>query len=255
MPEPAPPKPARRPLSRQDQRLLWLLVIAAWLAIGAWAVMTFRAHISTRLRALPTETTGEYHRVEAFAAPLALRLDDGRIVRPAGVAVPRDPVAADQASLRLRELVPPGTEIFVEFAPQFPAVAGGGPLPASVWLPPADAAATRPFPYDKSRLVGAILLQEGLVTVDPAQPYMYKNEFEMIEHDARRHGRGLWGSAGGVASAASLRRTVRVVECGAGAAATVPHPMRKDARNGELELTAHFCFTLTPQAPAGYNRR
>jgi hypothetical protein len=37
MPEPAPPKPARQPLNRRDQRLLWLMVIAAWLALGAWA--------------------------------------------------------------------------------------------------------------------------------------------------------------------------------------------------------------------------
>ena len=200
MPEPAPPKPVRKPLSWQDQRLLWLLVIAAWLALGAWAIITFRSHISTRLYSLPVEQAGEYHRVEGFVAPLALRLDDGRIVKPAGVAVPGDLPSAERAAARLRELAPPGTDVYVRSEPQIGPSAG--PLPASIWLPPTDTNRPQPFPYDKSRLAGAVLVQEGLVAVDPDQPYMYKSEFEMLEDDARRHGRGLWGDgAAGIALA------------------------------------------------------
>jgi len=200
MPEPAPPKPARQPLNRRDQRLLWLLVIAAWLALGAWAIMTFRSQLSTHFRSLPAETSGEFHRVEALVAPLALRMDDGRIVKPAGVAVPGDQAAAERAAARLREIAPPGTDVYVEFEAQLVEVPG--PLPASIWLPPPGAGRSLPFPYDKSRLVGAVLVQEGLVAVDPDQPYMYKSEFEMLEDDARRHGRGIWGGLSAVATLA-----------------------------------------------------
>jgi hypothetical protein len=202
MPEPVPP-PAPKALSRKDQRLLWILVIAAWLALGAWAVMTFRSQISTRMRGLPPERVGEYHRVQGFVAPLALRLEDGRLVKPAGVAVPSDQSAADRAALRLRELAPPGTDIYIELEPQFAAVSGA-PLPASIWLPPSDTNRPQPFPFDKSRLVGALLIQEGLVAVDQDEPYMYKNELEMLEDDARRHGRGLWGITSAVASLAAV---------------------------------------------------
>jgi len=219
MSEPAPPEPARRPVSRQDQRLLWLLVIAAWLALAACGIVTLRSHFWSRLRGLPAATRGEYVRVEAFAAPLALRLDDGRIVKPAGVAVPADPIAAERAAARLRELAPPGTDVFVEPEPQL--APAPGPLPASIWLPPPGAGRELPFPYERSRLAGAILVQEGLAAVDAAQPYMYKNEFEMLENDARRHGRGIWGAGGAVASIGS----------------------------------ATFFFCLTPCAPPGYNRR
>jgi len=203
MPESAPPEPARRPISRQNQRLLWLLVIAAWLALAAWGIMTFRSHLWPRFRGLPVETRGEYRRVEAFVAPLALRLDNGRVVKPAGAAVPGDAPAAERAAARLRELAPPGTDVFVEFEPQL--VAAPGPLPASIWLPPDGAGREMPFPYERSRLAGAVLVQEGLVAVDPDQPYMYKNEFEMLEDDARRHGRGIWGADSAVASMGERR--------------------------------------------------
>jgi hypothetical protein len=203
MSEPAPPKPARKPISREDQRLLWLLVLAAWLALAAWAIMTFRAHLSSRLHPLPDTAVGEYHRVEGFAGPLALRLDDGRIVKPAGVAVPGDAIAADRAAARLRDLAPPGADVFAELQPQLQESAGGA-LPASIWLPPAGTDRSLPFPYEQSRLVGAVLVQEGLAAVDPDQPYMYRTEFEMLEDDARRHGRGIWGTGAAVASHTAL---------------------------------------------------
>jgi len=198
MSEPAPQEPAPATPRRKGEWLLWLLVIAAWLTLGTWALMTFWPQFFSRLYTLPPERTGEYHRVEGFVAPLALRLDDGRIVKPAGVAVPADLQAADRAALRLRELAPPGTDVYVHFEPQIGPPAGA--LAASIWLPPAGTARPQPFPYEKARLVGALLVQEGLVTVDADQPYMYKSELEMLEDDARRHGRGLWGIGNAVAS-------------------------------------------------------
>ena len=198
MPEPAPQEPARTTPRRKDERLLWLLVIAAWLTLGTWAIMTFWPRIATRLYTLPPERSGEYARVEGFVAPLALRLDDGRIVAPAGVAVPTDLQAADRAALRLRELAPLGTDVYIEFEPQIGPPTGV--LPASIWLPPSGVNRPQPFPYDNARLVGATLVQEGLATVDPDQPYIYKNELEMLEDDARRHGRGIWGIGSAVAS-------------------------------------------------------
>ena len=187
----SPQRPARKNPSPEDSRLLWLLVIAAWLALAAWAIMTFREHLPSHGRRLSPLAAGEYHEVRDFVPPLALRLDNGRVVRPAGVAVPGEAGPADRAAARLRELAPPGAVVYVELEPRLPG-AESATLPASLWLPPPDSGRPEPFPYEQSRLIGAVLVQEGLVAVDPDEPYMYQNEFRMLEDDARRHHRGLW---------------------------------------------------------------
>ena len=40
-----------------------------------------------------------------------------------------------------------------------------------------------------------MLVQDGLVREDGPQLYRYSNEFEMLEHDARQHERGIWAPA------------------------------------------------------------
>ena len=71
-------------------------------------------------------------------------------------------------------------------------VPAGGPVTASVWLLSPGTPQTLPFPYQQSRMAAAILVQEGLVRVNEAKPYLYQNELLMLEDDARRHERGLW---------------------------------------------------------------
>ena len=187
----ADPLPQRRaPGSAVNQRLLWIVVIACWIIFGLWVWINVRPHFTRRAPALRPEVTGRFLRVETVLAPLGLRLEGGTEVRLAGIAAPDDAGAAARAAARLAELAPPGAIVFVEMEPPPP----GDSIrpPASVWLPP-PALGGPPFPYDKSRLLGAVLVQEGLVPVAD-EPYLYRNELRMLEDDARRHECGLWAA-------------------------------------------------------------
>jgi hypothetical protein len=136
-------------------------------------------------------------------APLSVLLDDGTpaLARPAGVAPPAAPAAQARLVTRLGELLLPGARVYVEMAPKTESKAASerapvpaSAAPASLWLPPPDADETQPFPYEKARLVAAVLIQEGLAPVNLDEPYVYQNEFLLLEDDARRHGRGLWAA-------------------------------------------------------------
>ncbi|MCX5674103.1 MAG: hypothetical protein NTX87_03770 [Planctomycetota bacterium] len=193
MAEAPPPPSPRKGMGPDDKRLMWLVVIAAWMVLAAWALMTLRPRLPWRPGRPTAAPTGRYEQVREFVPPLALRLESRTLARPAGIAVPGERPAAERAAARLKELAPPGTVVYVELEPRS-GERESAAAAASLWLPPADAARQGPFPYEQSRLIGAILVQEGLVAVDPDQPYLYKNEFQMLEDDARRHGRGLWAS-------------------------------------------------------------
>ena len=193
MAEAPPPPSPRKGMGPDDKRLMWLVVIAVGMALAAWALMALRPRLPWRPGRPTAAPTGRYEQVREFVPPLALRLESGTVARPAGVAVPGERPAAERAAARLKELAPPGTVVYVEPDPRF-GERESAAAPASLWLPPADAARQGPFPYEQSRLIGAILVQEGLVAVDPDEAYLYKNEFQMLEDDARRHRRGLWAA-------------------------------------------------------------
>jgi hypothetical protein len=198
MVEPPANPPARHVMRPEHRRFLWLILAACWFALAAWALVTFRLPLAPRRSSPPLRAQGEYHLAQGFAAPLGIQLDDGTLARPAGVLLPEDPADAERAAARLRELCPGGAQVFIEREPQSSGENASHGL-ASIWLPPPGADRPLPFPYNESRLVGAVLVQEGLVRVDPAQPYMYTNEFLMLEDDACRHARGIWAHAGGAA--------------------------------------------------------
>ena len=181
--------PAQRPaLSREDKRFAWVVLVAAWMALIAVVLFRFYPHKSPTL---PSTIGGVYRAVEEVVPPISLRLGEGSVVRLAGIAPPDSRAAVERAAARLSELAPPGTDVYIEIEPAFSGDSPAQPA-ASVWLPPPASRRPLPFPYGESRLIGAVLVQEGMVRVDPDQPYMYHNEFLLLEDDARRHGRGIW---------------------------------------------------------------
>jgi hypothetical protein len=172
-------------------QLLLLIVAAAWLALGSWLIFTYYVHPRQhRPQDVPIEKC-TYHKVEAFVAPLGLRLDNGSVVQPGGIVLPAEKAAAERAAARLRELAPVGSDVYVEFD-SGPPPEGMSPPPASIWLLPSGQTPSHPFPYEQAKLVGAVLVQEGLVRVDTDQLYFYRNEFILLQEDAERHHRGLW---------------------------------------------------------------
>lgn len=187
--EPASP----RPPAPRDDRLLWLLLILSWLAIGGYAWYTLRRQQPPVLPALTRPMGGVYATVDDIEGPVTLRIDGGEILRLAGVKPPDDPAQADRAAGRLRELAPTGTRVYFDREPQ--AVADEQPAVASVYLPPAGATEAEAFPYAEARLLGALLVREGMVRVDEDHPYRLLNEFLALQEDAARHGRGLWAKA------------------------------------------------------------
>jgi hypothetical protein len=179
----------------EDKRLLWLVLVAAWIALAACFLLTFRPHLLPHQPRESSIPEGTYQRVKDVVPPLALGLQNGWLVQPGGVLPPQDPAEATRAAARLRELAPPGTEVYVEFdSGRAPRLSEAAPIPASIWLPPPGVARAELFPYAEARLVGAVLVQEGLVRVADEQSYLYRNELLLLEDDARRHHRGIWAS-------------------------------------------------------------
>jgi len=184
-----PPQPRAAPAAR---RVVWLVLIASWVALAAWAVFAYRGGQKPWQFPIPAMPVGAYHEVKEIAGPVTLRLDDGTLVRLGGLAEPATAAESGLARTRLEALAAPGTTVYVEPEPR---AAGdhAGPPPASVWLPPPADRRTRPFSYSRSRLLGQVLVQDGLARVNEAEPYRYLNEFLTSQDDARRHRRGLWG--------------------------------------------------------------
>lgn len=181
---PSPTKPRRL-------WLLGLILIISWASLGFWVWHTVREFMPVRFPRKGLAQLGAYDTALAVTGPATLRLADLGEVRLAGVCPPKDATARDRAMGRLRELVPAGTRVYAE-AEGGQADAARTLATASVFLPPSSREADRPFPYGEAVLLGAALLREGLARVDRASAYRYRAEFLMLEHDARRHGRGLW---------------------------------------------------------------
>jgi len=184
--------PPEAPRDARPNRLLWLVLVACWIALAGWAWHVYRRSAAP-WPPVPTVPPGAYHTVREVAGPVSLRLDDGTLVRLGGLAEPRAPAEADRARARLAGLAPAGTVVFVEIEPR-PAGDKKPPAPASVFLPPEGARSPRPFPYSRSRLLGQVLVQEGLARVNTEDGYRYLNELLLLEDDARRHRRGLWAA-------------------------------------------------------------
>ncbi len=177
----------------EDRRLLWFILVTCWAAIGMAAWFWFLPRIAPRYPGVELKPPGAYDTVCEVVGATSLRLERLGQVRLAGTAAPQDAPAAARAAARLKELVGPGATVYVEDEPETPG-ADEAPPAASVYLPPAGSGEALPFPYGESRLLGAVLIQEGLAKVDAARPYRYLEEFQNLEDDARRHRRGLWAA-------------------------------------------------------------
>jgi hypothetical protein len=175
---------------------LWVSVAAILLTACLAATVSWRMHHLAVIHYVPPpdHPRGTYREVQEIVAPLSLRLDDGTLVRLAGIAKPGTPEESEPLQARLQTLVPPGTLVYVEPEPVRTTETDTGKF-SSVYLPPADSARTEPFPYAQARLLNAELVQDGLVREEGAELYRYSNEFEMLEHDARQHERGIWAPA------------------------------------------------------------
>jgi len=184
---------------RRSHPFLWPLLIVAWICIVAGAVHTFRSQRPAglpSLAVLPLTPPGAWETVLEPEAPRPLVLCLGRdhqvhAVRIGGAAEPRDAAEADRIMARLKELVPPLTAVYVQIEPRAADDAREPPV-ATILVPPPGTPHDEPFPYDKSQMLGAVLIQEGLARADTESLYRYRTEFESLEADARRHHRGIW---------------------------------------------------------------
>lgn len=192
---PAVPPPAPNTVAQWLFRIFFIAIpLATAMVLAFWAgqmVLRRPKPLMSRI-ALAIAPVGTYRTVREVSGALVVRMKDGLRVRLGGAAVPEDPAAAARAAARLGDLIPPGTVVYVEIEPR--AAGAPTPAPASVFLPPPGAKPVRPFPYEKSQLLGAVLVQEGLVRVRTDEPYRYRNELLGLEDDARRHARGLWAA-------------------------------------------------------------
>ena len=172
--------------------LLWGTLAFAWLSLAFWVLHTLDQWRPLRVPRRDLPPLGVYDAAEAVTGPTTVRLATMGEVRLAGVAEPQAAPESARLRGRLQELLPPATRVYAE--PESNAAGEGdeGPRPVSLFLPPEGAGPDRPFPYGESRLVGAVLVREGLARADRDRPYRYHAEFLMLEHDARRHRRGLW---------------------------------------------------------------
>jgi len=141
---------------------------------------------------LHDEPLGTYGRVQAVVGPLSVRLDDGKVVRLAGLAEPTEATEAAHLTSALEAILPPGTKVYVVLEPGSPSETQGSL--ASLYLPPTAKPQADSFPFADSRLVGADLVQQGVARADPSQPYRFANEFAMLQNDACRNRRGLWST-------------------------------------------------------------
>jgi len=178
------------PGPRWHRRLLWPVIVLAWASIVFWGWQAVQQYLPLRVPRKDFAPLGAYDSIQAVTGPVTVRLENLGEVRLAGLAEPEDAAARADAAGRLAERAPPGTRVYVE--PEWTPADIETPC-ASVFLCPPDVWPDRPFPYGEASLLGAVLVREGLTVVDRFAPYRYRAEFLMLEDDARRHGRGLWG--------------------------------------------------------------
>jgi hypothetical protein len=172
-----------------QRRLTWPVLVLAWASLIFWGWQAVQQYLPLQVPRKDLVPLGIFDTVKEAAGPVSLHLERLGEVRLAGLADPENDSARVDLAGRLGDLAPPGTRVFVE--PEWHEADGGGRF-ASVYLAPPDARPERPFPYADASLLGAVLVREGLAAVDRSAPYRYRAEFLMLEHDARRHGRGLW---------------------------------------------------------------
>jgi hypothetical protein len=172
-----------------QRRLTWPVLVLAWASLIFWGWQAVQQYLPLQVPRKELVPLGVFDTVEEAAGPVSLRLERLGEVRLAGLADPDNAAARTDLARRLAALAPPGTRVFVE--PEW-LEADGESRFASVYLVPPDPRPHRPFPYADASLLGAVLVREGLAAVDRAAPYRYRAEFLMLEHEARRHGRGLW---------------------------------------------------------------
>jgi hypothetical protein len=195
-------KPPLTPTALRHQALFRLLLLVSLLVVTAWTAYTFRQSRPTGIPGLSVNSlmpVGEWYTVvdQTPGRPLVLALardHELRSVRIGGVAEPRDAAETERLAARLKELAAPHAPVFVEIEPRGADDTREAAI-ATILLPPPGADPNEPFPYDKSQMLGAVLIQEGLARADSDQLYRYRTEFESIEADARRHHRGVWTDA------------------------------------------------------------
>jgi hypothetical protein len=197
---PQRPKPRN---AAEMRRILWALLVVAWIAVLAWGVYTFRQHQGTpglpTLANMPLTPVGTWETVlnSEMPVPLTLSLGHGheiRAVRIGGLAEPKDDAEAARIAARLKELVPANSEVYVQMEPRAADDARQPPI-ATILIPPPGASHAEPFPFDKSKMLGATLIEEGLARVDMEELYRYRTEFEERQFEAKRHALGIWAQA------------------------------------------------------------
>ncbi len=217
----SPDEPCRRPFAATptQRRLVWFLLFVAWMTVALAVRHVLQTRAGPQFPRVELRAHGAYDAVEEVTGPVSIRLRGMGAIRLAGVSEPEEAAARDRAAAFLRNLLPSGADVYVEIEPH----AHNGdatPALATVYLPPKDAARTGPFPYAEARLVARALVQEGLAGVDADRPYRYRAEFLLLQDDARRHGRGIWGVAGGCS--AGLYARSRCIGIGGGAGQDAP---------------------------------
>ncbi len=175
----------------------WLVLALAvsWVAVWSTAAYLVTPKRLERVAVVPKAGRPGYAVVAETRVPWALRLEDGRTVRPADLAAPATLDAADAVQAAVESLLEAcGQRVYVEPVPAAVETNGTG-LAALVWLPPAGGAAARWYPHPEMTLLAAELVGRGLARVADDGPGLYREELAMVEHEARRHGRGLWGAS------------------------------------------------------------
>ncbi len=182
----------------RGRRWLWPVLVLAWGSIAFWAWQAVERLRPRPIRRPPPTVTGRWDAVVAVTGPLRVRLKGLGEVRLAGLAEPRSEAEAAALSARLAELLPPASAVYVEVFPPGRGTESADGLAVTLYVPPSGTDPAAPFPYERATVPAAVLLAEGLARVDRRRPYRFRAEFEMLEDEARRHGRGLWrtGPAG-----------------------------------------------------------
>ncbi len=192
----APAHNVRRTSPTPGGRVFWIVLATCWITLVAAA---WHLHLRARgPRHAPADLhgpLGTYARVSAVEAPFLITLDGERAVRPAGLAAPESDAEGETLLKRIRALIESAApDVYV--ARGAPGDVPDGGRDALVWFPPPEAEPGAWYPAADMQLLSAVLVQEGLARVDPERPCIHQQELEMLQDDARRHGRGIWATGG-----------------------------------------------------------
>jgi hypothetical protein len=200
------------------RRVLSFLLVILWIAIIVWAVAAYRQQQRPAPEGLPSlaeavlkpEGTWETVTGEPLVEkPFVLTLASDQTIRAVqigGLAEPKTSAEAVAIVARLKELAPPGTNLYVHMEPRAADDTREPPV-ATVYLPPAATPHDKPFPYEKSQVLGATLVQEGLARVDTEELYRYRTEFQDMQAEAKRQHYGIWARGAEAAASSSTNAT------------------------------------------------